>query len=95
MGAVAHMPFTPVLETDTLALFSKRKFEIIQGSAMALVEQLKGVVDGYFEKYPHMSINALAQRSGVPATTLRRIINKTVKGDPAPHTVLNIISAVY
>ena len=61
---------------------------------MSVCFQLKTVVDSYFVKYPHMSINAFALKSGVAATTLRRIKSGAIKSDPAPHTVLNIVSAV-
>lgn len=61
---------------------------------MSLCCQLQSVVSGYFEKFPHMSVNALSLKSGVPATTLRRIVARTIKGEPAPHTVLNIVSAI-
>jgi hypothetical protein len=61
---------------------------------MTLRDQLKDIVDNYFNRYPHMSINGLSLKSGVPATTLRRIVNASIKGDPAPHTALNLVSAV-
>ncbi|RLA66046.1 MAG: hypothetical protein DRQ88_07900, partial [Epsilonproteobacteria bacterium] len=60
---------------------------------MTLTEQLKILLDNYFEKYPHMSINALAKKSGVGASTLRRIINNSLKGNPSSSTVLNLVSA--
>lgn len=63
------------------------------GVFMTLTEQLKILLDSYFEKYPHMSINALAKKSGVGASTLRRIINNSLKGNPSPSTVLNLVSA--
>ncbi len=65
-----------------------------KGTVMSVNYQLQSVVNSYFERYPHMSINALALKSGVGATTLRRVIQGTIKGDPAPHTVLNIVSAI-
>lgn len=65
-----------------------------RGISMTLTNQLKDVVENYFVKFPHMSVNSLAMKSGVGATTLRRIMNASIKGDPAPHTVLNIASAV-
>lgn len=61
---------------------------------MTLCEQLKEVLDGYFVQHPNMSINALAMRSNIGATTLRRIMSLEIKGEPSPHTVLNIASAV-
>lgn len=63
-------------------------------SPMTLTEQLKDVVENYFSRYPHVSINSLAMKSGVGATTLRRIVNQSIKGEPAPHTVLNLASAL-
>jgi hypothetical protein len=60
---------------------------------VTLNDQLKKIVNHYFERYPHMSINGLAQKSGVGATTLRRLINSTGKGEPAPHVVLGLVSA--
>ena len=62
---------------------------------MTLCEQLKDMVAIYFERFPNMSINGLAQKSGVGATTIRRILNNDLKGDPAPHTVLSIVSTLY
>ncbi|MEI8347322.1 MAG: hypothetical protein WCG27_07640 [Pseudomonadota bacterium] len=62
---------------------------------MALIKQLKEMLENHFERYPHVGLNALAMRSGVGATTLRRIMNCSLKGDPAPHTVLNIVSCLY
>jgi hypothetical protein len=60
---------------------------------VTLNQQLKNIVHNYFEKYPHMSINGLAQKSGVGATTLRRLVNSTGKGEPTPHVVLGLVSA--
>ena len=61
---------------------------------MTLTNQLQNLVEGYFEQNPHMSMNALAMRSGVGATTLRRIRSNSIKGDPAPHTVLGLVSSI-
>ncbi len=61
---------------------------------MTQCEQLKDIVESYFEKHPNVSINGLAMRSGVGASTLRRLLSSSIKGDPAPHTVLNILSTV-
>lgn len=61
---------------------------------MTQTEQLKNIVESYFEKHPNVSINALAMKSGVGASTLRRLLSGSIKGDPAPHTVLNILSTV-
>jgi hypothetical protein len=61
---------------------------------MGLSEELKVVIENYFEKFPNMSINGLSRKSNVPATTLRRIINCGQKKDISPLTVLNIISSI-
>ena len=74
---------------DKNVFFSTKKL----GVFMTLTEQLKILLDNYFEKYPHMSINALAKKSGVGASTLRRIINNSLKGNPSSSTVLNLVSA--
>ncbi len=65
-----------------------------RGRSMTLTEQLQTVVEDYFTRYPHMSVNSLALKSGVGATTLRRLLSGSIKGVPAPHTILNIASAV-
>lgn len=64
------------------------------GDSMTLTDQLKHMLDSYFYTHPHMSLNALALKSGVGATTLRRIKNQDIKGDPAPHTVLSLVSSL-
>ncbi len=66
--------------------------EVLPSSQLCL--QLKEILESYFDKHPNISINALAMRSQVGATTLRRILSLSIKGDPSPHTVLNLVSAV-
>jgi hypothetical protein len=61
---------------------------------MTVTEQLQDVVCDYLEKYPNISINALAKRSGVAATTIRRLVNQETKKSIAPHTVLNLVSSI-
>jgi len=62
---------------------------------MNLIEELKFVVENHLLQNPFVSINGLAAKSNVPATTLRRIVNLSVKGNPSPHTVLNLVSEIY
>lgn len=62
---------------------------------MELTRQLKDMMEKHLEKFPNVSINALASRSGVGATTIRRILSLSIKGDPSPHTVLSLVSVVY
>lgn len=64
------------------------------GDSMTLTQQLQGLVENYFDKFPNMSMNALALKSGIGATTLRRLRSDSIKGDPAPHTVLSLVSSV-
>jgi hypothetical protein len=70
------------------------KVERSLGESMTLTGQLKGMLDSYLDKYPNVSLNALALKSGVGATTLRRLKSESIKGDPAPHTVLALVSAL-
>jgi hypothetical protein len=57
-----------------------------------LISQLSQLINSYLERYPQVSLNALASRSGVPVSTLRRISLGQQKSDIAPHTVLNLTS---
>ncbi|WP_127716166.1 hypothetical protein [Halobacteriovorax sp. HLS] len=61
---------------------------------MSLNQQLRDQIDSYLKRHKHASLNSLAKKSGVGATTLRRIQSNSVKGAPSPHTVLNIMSAL-
>jgi hypothetical protein len=56
--------------------------------------QLKQLTLLYLEKHPGLTLNALAGRSGVPATTMRRLMKSTDsdKSELAPHTVLSLVS---
>jgi hypothetical protein len=57
-------------------------------------QELKHLIEDYFLKYPHMSINALSKRTLIGATTLRRILSLSLKGGPNPKTVLNLMSVL-
>lgn len=46
----------------------------------------------YLEKHPGLTLNALAQRSGVAATTMRRLMQEEGRSELAPHTVLALVS---
>lgn len=59
-----------------------------------LCQQLRELLNSYFKKHPNMSINGLSKKSGVGASTIRRLIAGEIKGDPAPHTVLNLASSI-
>ncbi len=57
-----------------------------------LISQLHLLINTYLAKYSQVSLNALASRSNIPVSTLRRISLGQQKGDIAPHTVLNLTS---
>ena len=42
-----------------------------------------------------MSVNALGKRSGVGASTIRRILTLSLKSNPTPHTILGILSSIH
>jgi hypothetical protein len=46
----------------------------------------------YLEKHPTLTLNALSQRCGVPATTMRRLMQDENRSDLAPHSVLALVS---
>lgn len=54
--------------------------------------QLRSMVNIYLEKHPGLTLNALSSRSGVPATTLRRLMQEEQRQELAPHTVLSLVS---
>ena len=48
----------------------------------------------YMSKNSQLTINSLAQRSNVPVTSLRRLMNGQQKNEIAPHSVLNLVSYI-
>lgn len=58
--------------------------------------QLRQLVEVYMEKHSGLTLNALAGRCGVPATTMRRLMQKgsekEQKNALAPHSVLSLVS---
>lgn len=54
--------------------------------------QLRTMTADYLDKHPGLTLNALAQRSGVPATTMRRLMQEEQRSELAPHTVLALTS---
>lgn len=59
-----------------------------------LIESLQSMISSYMSKNPQLTLNALAQRSSVPVTSLRRLMNGQQKNEIAPHSVLNLVSYV-
>jgi hypothetical protein len=54
--------------------------------------QLRKMTADYIEKHPGLTLNALASRSGVPATTMRRLMQEEGRSELAPHSVLALVS---
>ncbi|MBC7429438.1 MAG: hypothetical protein H7336_12545 [Bacteriovorax sp.] len=54
--------------------------------------QLREMTAEYLQKHPTLTLNALAQRSGVPATTMRRLMQEEQRSELAPHSVLALVS---
>ncbi len=61
---------------------------------MTVCGQLKEMVNAYLEIHPNVSLNGIAKKSGVGATTIRRIMSDSIKNEPAPHTILNLVSVL-
>ena len=56
-------------------------------------DQLRKLTADYLEKHPGLTLNALSSRSGVPATTMRRLMQEdTSNKELAPHSVLALAS---
>lgn len=55
-------------------------------------KELRKMTAQYLEKHPGLTLNALAQRSGVAATTMRRLMQEEGRSELAPHTVLALVS---
>ena len=58
--------------------------------------QLRQLTESYMQKHSGLTLNALAGRCGVPATTMRRLMQKGSEGEQrselAPHSVLSLVS---
>lgn len=59
-----------------------------------LIQCLQEMIALYMSKNSQLTVNALAQRSNIPVTSLRRLINGQQKNDIAPHSVLNLVTYI-
>lgn len=59
-----------------------------------LIQSLQNMIALYLGKNPQLTVNALAQRSNIPVTSLRRLINGQQKNEIAPHSVLNLVTYI-
>ena len=61
-------------------------------STLTINQQLRLMTSEYLTKHPTLTLNALAQRCGVPATTMRRLVQEEQRSELAPHSVLSLVS---
>lgn len=59
-----------------------------------LIQILQNMISSYLNKNPQLTLNALAGRSNVPVTSLRRLMSGQQKNEIAPHSVLNLVSYI-
>jgi hypothetical protein len=57
-----------------------------------LIQSLQNMISSYMSKNSSLTLNALASRSNVPVTSLRRLMSGQQKNEIAPHSVLNLVS---
>jgi len=60
----------------------------------ALITSLKELVNDYLKKNPNLTLHALASRSNVSTSSLRRLVLGGPKFEIAPHSVLNLVSYI-
>ncbi|MGZ3787250.1 MAG: hypothetical protein ACXVLQ_01935 [Bacteriovorax sp.] len=63
-----------------------------QHSHSSVNDQLRELTEAYLKRHPGLTLNALSQRCGVPATTMRRLMQEGHRQELAPHSVLSLIS---
>lgn len=63
-----------------------------ESSQNSVNQELRAMTEAYLQSHPTLTLNALAQRSGVPATTMRRLMQEEQRSELAPHTVLSLVS---
>lgn len=69
--------------------------ETLAPDTPSVVETLREQINLYLGKHPNITVQTLAQRSMIPVTTMRRVLQQSVKTEIAPHNVLNICSYIY
>lgn len=52
-------------------------------------ERIATCIESYLTKYPHIALTNIFERTGVPETTLRRILQ--LKGNPQPEAAIKIL----
>lgn len=81
------------LKTKNMNLSSQTENSHSQSTTVhsTVNDQLRDMTSTYLNTHPGLTLNALAGRSGVPATTMRRLMQKT-GSELAPHSVLALVS---
>lgn len=62
---------------------------------MSVVKELSQLIEGYLSTHSNLSVNAIANYSGVAETTLRRIKNGELKGTPSNDNTLKVLFYIY
>lgn len=75
-----------------LSSLNMNESQVHSPSALSTNQQLRQMTADYLIKHPTLTLNALAQRSGVPATTMRRLMQEEQRSELAPHSVLALVS---
>lgn len=65
---------------------------LTESSKNSVNSDLRRMTEAYLATHPTLTLNALAQRSGIPATTMRRLMQEEQRSELAPHTVLSLVS---
>ncbi|MBF0297710.1 MAG: hypothetical protein HQK51_03260 [Oligoflexia bacterium] len=67
---------------------------IEEKNSSQLVYELKTLIEVYFKKHPDLSMHAFSKKCYIATSTIRRILTMETREDPAPSTVLGIVSAI-
>ncbi len=87
------MSFTSKSQLRLLPSFYMNESQVEHSqSAPTINHQLRLMTADYLTKHPTLTLNALAQRCGVPATTMRRLVQEEQRSELAPHSVLSLVS---
>lgn len=96
MNALSNVNFhTPYFDSrNHLRLLQLNYMNLQTVENSGVNSQLRQLTLAYMDRHQGLTLNALAQRSGVAATTLRRLMKsgETEKSELAPHSVLSLVS---
>lgn len=93
---MTKMSFTPKLFLLKQIHMNENLKEHSMGNEYNSVNhQLRSLTKNYLESHPNLTLNALSTRSGIAATTLRRLMQEDQRSEIAPHAVLALTSYLY